>query len=198
MRVLGVDLAGSPARATGLCRLYDNFVETCIAFKDDEIISVAEKFNASIVSIDAPLALPLNKSLDDRMCFRECDLILRKMGIKFFPINFAGMRSLTLRGISLKKRLEEMGFYVVETYPGAAFQILGLPRPKSAESRKIIREFYIEKCGLRGVKENPSAHELDAIMCALVGYWHLSGRSMAIGNPQEILMILPDAQKLNF
>jgi predicted nuclease with RNAse H fold len=53
---------------------------------------------------------------------------LLRMKIKFFPLTLGPMRKLTERGIRLKKILEKKRLDVVETYPGAAQDILKIPR----------------------------------------------------------------------
>jgi len=61
-----------------------------------------------LIAIDAPLNLPPGrKSLDDKNGehFRPCDRELQKRGIRFFPITLGPMRSLTQRGIDLKKKI---------------------------------------------------------------------------------------------
>jgi len=40
------------------------------------------------------------------------------------------MRALTKRGMRLKSKLERLGTKVIETYPGAIYDILGINRKK--------------------------------------------------------------------
>ncbi|HDM24199.1 MAG TPA: DUF429 domain-containing protein [Candidatus Bathyarchaeota archaeon] len=188
---LGIDLAGVEHRESGYCILDENDnVLTGIIYKDCEIVELARKTTPEVIAIDAPLALPKGKTIDSKKCIRECDRKLTEMGIKFFPINFAGMRYLTLRGIRVRKMLEKEGFTVVETYPGAFYDILKIPRAKRDfyTSRKTL----IEKFNLKNVPENLSVHELDAIACALAAKMYDKGTALKIGDPTEILMILPD------
>ncbi len=132
-RVVGLDLAGSENRPTGLCFLRDRKIITKLVYRDEEILEEIVSFNPSVVAIDAPLSLPIGKNLDSRYCIRKCDEELRRFGIRFFPINFAGMRKLTERGIRLKQTLEEKGIETIETYPGAFYDLMGLPRPKKRQ-----------------------------------------------------------------
>ncbi len=190
MRVVGIDLAGVESRDTGICLLRGSHVETLIVRHDDEIILTTVSFNPQIVAIDAPLALPLGKTLDSKECIRNCDRELRRMGIRFFPINFAGMRKLTERGIRLRIILESRGLRVVETYPGGAQDILKLPRSKSDPER--LRLMLKNRFSLYGsIDLKLSAHELDAITCAVTGRLYLEGKALEIGDPREVLMILP-------
>ena len=192
---MGVDLAGSESRATGYCLLeVDMRAETQILFKDSEIIQHVQRDLPDIVCVDAPLALPKGRCClrDDCSCrgrghLRECDKTLLQMGIKFFPLTLGPMRKLTMRGIRLKKALENLGFKVIESYPGAAQDLMGLPRKKSLEKLKVGLIQRVKG----GLREAVTEHELDAVTCALVGRMYLEGNYIALGDPEEVLMILP-------
>jgi len=191
---MGIDLAGVESRPSGICILRDDFTKIFMVYRDEEIISIALSEKPMIIAIDAPLALPKGKTLDSKNCIRECDKALRDIGIRFFPINFGGMRKLTLRGIKLRRRLEKMGFKVIETYPGAAQDILGLPRVKK-DARKLQMEL-IKIFNLKGdIEKKLNYHQLDAVTCAIVGRLYLEGNYLALGDPEEILMILPAPKK---
>lgn len=193
MKVVGIDLAGSEKRETGFCILDENLrVETFILLKDKEIIEEVERIKPKLISIDAPLALPkgrpsLSKKYKNYPHLRECDKELLRMRIKFFPITLGPMRELTKRGIKLKKNFEKKGFEVIETFPGAAQDLLKIPRRKEKEELKK----GLIKLGIKGIKKEITEHELDAITCALVGKLYLEGKYLAIGKKEEILMILP-------
>ncbi|MGC8812129.1 MAG: DUF429 domain-containing protein [Candidatus Aenigmatarchaeota archaeon] len=193
MKVVGIDLAGSEKRETGFCVLDEKLkAETYVLFKDEEIIKEVERVKPKVISIDAPLALPkgrpsLSKKYKNYPHLRECDRELLRMRIRFFPITLGPMRKLTKRGIKLKKIFEEKGFEVIETFPGAAQDLLKIPRRKEKEK---LRKGLI-KLGIKGIKEEISEHELDAITCALVGKFYLEKNYLAIGDKKEVLMILP-------
>jgi len=193
MRVVGIDLAGVEKRETGFCVL-DEYLnsKTFVLFTDEEIIKEVEKVKPDIVSIDAPLAIPKGrKSLSDRKGphLRECDRELLRMKIKFFPVTLGPMRKLTRRGINLRKTLEKKGFKVIESFPGSIQDILGMPRKQKGLEK--LRKSLI-KYGFKGdVKTAKTDHELDAICSALVGKMYLEGDYLAIGDPKEMLMILP-------
>jgi predicted nuclease with RNAse H fold len=198
MQVVGLDLAGVEKRPSGFCVLNEKLeAETFLVYIDKEILYWIEVFKPEVISIDAPLALPKNRcclkdscSCRDKGHLRECDKALLKMGIKFFPLTLGPMRSLTLRGLKLKSSIEKRGFKVIETYPGAAQDLLGIPRKKAGI--EPLRNALI-KLGIKGDinKKEISDHELDAITCALVGKMYLEGEYLALGDPKEILMILP-------
>jgi predicted nuclease with RNAse H fold len=130
--VLGVDLAGVPHRPTGMCVLQGLKAKTFLAYSDAEIIKCAEKVKPNLITIDAPLNLPPGrKTIEDRNGehYRVCDLELRKRKIPFFPITLGPMRVLTVRGIELRRELENRGFRTLEMYPGGAQDIWGIPAP---------------------------------------------------------------------
>jgi len=110
------------------------------------------------------------------------------MKIKFFPITLGPMRKLTERGIRLKKILEMEGLEVVETYPGAAQDILKIPRKQGGLSKL---KTGLKRFGVRELNNLMTGDELDAVTCALVGKFYLEKKHMAIGDQEEILMILP-------
>jgi predicted nuclease with RNAse H fold len=111
------------------------------------------------------------------------------MKIKFFPITLGPMRKLTLRGMALKKKLEGMGLRVFETYPGAAQDIWGIPRQKDPQGLKQgLKRFRVAGNWLG---PQVTKDELDALTCALVAREDLKGKTIAIGDPEEGLMILP-------
>jgi len=195
MKILGIDLAGSEKRKTGICILNEELeANSFCLFKDKEILDLIEKEKPDLIAIDAPLSLPKGrKSLNkkSKIHFRECDRELLKRGIKFFPITLGPMRKLTARGIKLRKILEKK-YKVIEVYPGATQDILKIPRKqKSMEELKR----GLEKQGIKILNKNPNADELDAITCAFTGFLYLKGKYIAIGNKKEGQIILPKLQQ---
>ena len=103
-RVVGIDLAGSEKRDTGFCLLDVETLEAevCILHSDGEILEASVSSRPLVVAVDAPLSIPRGRrSIDERspVHFRECDLQLRRLGIRFFPITLGPMRMLTKRGM---------------------------------------------------------------------------------------------------
>ncbi|MBU5536963.1 MAG: DUF429 domain-containing protein [Candidatus Aenigmatarchaeota archaeon] len=198
MKVVGIDLAGTSKKKTGFCILDGKLnVKTSVLTTDKEIIKETVKENPDIISIDAPLALPKGRDCLKKTCscrkyghLRKCDRELLNMGIKFFPITLGPMRKLTLRGIKLRCKFEKLGFKVIESYPGAIQDILKIPRKQKGIEK--LRKALI-KYGFRGdvYKKDITDDELDAITSALVGKMYLENKYTAIGDPEEILMILP-------
>ncbi len=112
------------------------------------------------------------------------------MRIKFFPITIGPMRALTARGMKLRTRLERNHMQVVETFPGAAQDLLGFPR-KQHGMEELQKDLV--KLGCKGdiTKRTLSGDELDAVNCALVARDYARGSYVAVGDPSEIMMILP-------
>ncbi len=112
------------------------------------------------------------------------------MRIKYFPVTLGPMRTLTARGILLAKRLRRSGVVVMETFPGAAQDILGLPRKQHGQE---VLQAGLVAVGCRGdiVDRKLTGDELDAVNCALVARDYVRGSYLAIGDPSEIMMALP-------
>ncbi|MCL5280941.1 MAG: DUF429 domain-containing protein [Planctomycetes bacterium] len=186
--VVGVDLAGSPRRPTGVCVLRGVRARTRIAFADQEILDAIAQARPDLVPIDAPLSLPAGRTtIQDRSGphFRECDAELRRRGIRFFPITLGPMRMLTERGLALKAQIEEMGYRVVECYPGGAQDLWGLPR-QHRDLQGLRRG--LAALGVRGLTEALTGDELDAVTAAWVGRQFLLGRGEMFGGERGILM----------
>jgi predicted nuclease with RNAse H fold len=197
--VLGIDLAGSPKRPTGICYLEGLHASTHVALSDEEVLAAAGP-NVRLIAIDAPLSLPRGRCClrSDCQCvgkahFRKCDLEVRALGIRIFPLTIGPMRMLTERGMRLKTEFEKSGFDVIETFPGGAQDIWGMPRQKDPVGlRRSLRDF-----GVKGDigKSSISVHEMDAITCALVARAHIQGKSLSLGDPDEGQMILSKPSK---
>lgn len=191
--VVGVDLAGSPRRPTGLCLLRGLRAETHIAFSDDDILHVVRQARPDLVPIDAPLSLPKGRrTIHDRSGehFRNCDRELLRRGIRFFPITLGPMRMLTERGLALKKKLRAMGYHAVECYPGAAQDVWGIPRQHRDRQGLLAG---LRKLGLRGLRKTATSDELDAATAALVGRWFLLDRAEMLGDKDGI--VIPAGRK---
>jgi uncharacterized protein len=186
--VVGIDLAGSLKRPTGLCVLRDLIAETHVVFSDDDIINFVKEAQPTLVPIDAPLSLPKGRrTIHDRSGehLRECDRELLRRSIRFFPVTLGPMRMLTERGLVLKEKLSAMNYQAVECYPGAAQDLWGIPR-QHQDRLGLLNG--LKKLGLRGLKEVASSDELDAATAALVGRWFLTGQGTMLGGETGILI----------
>ena len=189
--VVGLDLAGSPKRPTGACRLSGGRASTTVLFSDDDLMAYVAAARPVLVTIDAPLHLPPGRtSIHDRNAshYRPCDLELRARGIPFFPITLGPMRALTERGIGLRAALERRGYRVAEMYPGGAQDVWGLPRARrnpTALRRGLVRR------GAAGLAPRISDHELDAATGALVGLLYLQGQAEVYGDFRSGAILMP-------
>jgi predicted nuclease with RNAse H fold len=186
--VVGVDLAGAPRRPTGICVLRGLKAQTHIAFSNEEILQRVYQSRPGLVAIDAPLSLPSGrKTIHDRSGehFRECDRELQRRGIRFFPITLGPMRLLTERGLTLKAKIETMGYRVVECYPGAAQDVWGIPR-QHRDLRGLLAG--LKELGVKGLTKETTSDELDAVTGALTGRWFQFGRGEMLGGKEGIII----------
>jgi uncharacterized protein len=194
--VVGVDLAGSPRRNTGICLLKGMTVASLATLRaDEEILAFIDQARPDLVAIDAPLSLPPGrKSIEDRSGehFRSCDRELLKRGIRFFPITLGPMRSLTTRGIRLKEALVQRGYEVIEIYPGAAQDLWKIAR-KQGGLLKLRRG--LEKLGLKKLAKGMNGDELDAVTGALVGRLYLQGKAEVLGSVSHGAIVIPKPRK---
>jgi uncharacterized protein len=194
--VVGIDLAGSPKRPTGLCVLRNLNAETSVVFSDDDILNFVQEARPILIPIDAPLSLPNGRlTVHDRAGehLRECDRELLRYGIRFFPITLGPMRMLTERGLALKCRLATMGYQAVECFPGAAQDLWGIPRQHQDRLGLLSG---LRKLGVCGLKKAATSDELDAATAALVGRWFLSGQGLMLGGESGILVPAVDGLKV--
>ena len=197
-KIVGIDLSGSEKkRNTGWALLEGRKVEAILLQTDEEIIETTMKAAPDLISIDSPLSLPTGRDCTKDSCqcrkfgiTREAERILRHRGVYVYPSLIQSMQSLTERGIRLKKEFEKRGVAVIESYPGAAQDILRIIRKRvSLEDLKQ----GLEDIGLKGefVKGDISHDELDAITSALVGYFYLADEYEGLGNKEEGYLIVP-------
>jgi uncharacterized protein YprB with RNaseH-like and TPR domain/predicted nuclease with RNAse H fold len=198
-KVVGIDLTGSETKASGWALLENSIAQTKRILSNDELINETIKHQPSIISIDSPLSLPFGRiSVYDNDpgrnkygITRECERIMAKRGVKSYPCLIQSMQKLTERGILLANKFRNLGFIVIESYPGAAQDILGIPR-KRKSLEYLIKG--LKNFGIVGDYERPeiSHDEIDAITSALVGYFFLAGQYEALGNENEDYLIIPE------
>lgn len=198
-RVIGIDLSGSEIRPTGWCILENGRAVTKCFKSDHEIIEETIKSRPNLVSIDSPLSLPKGRNTvsDDDPgrntygIMRCCERALKKRGINVYPSLINSMQRLTARGIKFAQHFRSLGIPVIESYPGAAQDIMGIPRKRASLEflSKGLKEF-----GIRGkfIRHPVSHDELDAITSAVVGIFFWSGKFEALGNEDEEYLIIPD------
>jgi uncharacterized protein YprB with RNaseH-like and TPR domain/predicted nuclease with RNAse H fold len=198
---VGIDLSGSEKKASGFCFLNGKTADLDLLNTDRDIITHVEKINPAIISIDSPLNLPKGRDCPNDSCecrkygiTRECERILKKRGVNVYPCLIKSMQNLTMRGMKLAKYFTEHNFKVIESYPGAAQDILRFPR-----KRINLNELEVDlmNMGIKPVSnERIITHdEIDALTSALVGYFYLAEMYEAIGNIDEGYLIVPDVSR---
>ena len=174
--VLGIDLAGSSNRDSGVAVITGGHVVFVgVVRSDEEIMKLVKRFKPGLIAIDAPLTLPAGRRNIDEKCsahFRECDMKLRERRIRFFPITIGPMRMLTKRGMALKRKIK--GITVVEVFPGATYDVMGIPRK---DKKKILR-FFSKEISLD--KRDYTQDELDGVCCAFTGKLILENRAVEL------------------
>jgi len=198
-KIIGIDLTGSEKRASGFCVLNGNVALTSAVNSDDEMLARVLQERPDLISIDSPLSLPegrIRVTDDDpgRAEFgimRRCERELKRRGINVYPSLLPSMQGLTKRGMMLAQTFRRLGIPVIESYPGAAQDIMGIPRKGAGEKylKQGLAEFGIVG---RFETEAVSHDELDAITSAVVGSFFLSGQFEALRGPTEGALVIPD------
>lgn len=173
-KIAGIDLTGSESRPSGVAFLYgSNRVYTLRLKTDMDIVERVRAEKPDLVSIDSPLSLPENP---DKI-YRDCEIELKRRGIGVYWCLLPSMKSLTMRGIALAGKMRSIGLDVIESYPGAAQDVLGIPRKNKGIQvlADALRDYGI--CGNLKVSHD----ELDAVTAAIVGRLYLEDKYEALG-----------------
>lgn len=178
MKVVGIDLAGLNTRPSGLATLTGRTFKTQLIYSDEQIVDFCVRGAPDLVAIDAPLSLPKRGNL------RNADMSLIKRGLRVFPPTFAGMLSLTKRGMLLAKKLRARKIKVIEIHPRTS----GILIFKTGDRERWIKK--LKKVGFR-LYGNNSCHEVDAALAALTGALHLRGKTEEIGTAEEGTIVIP-------
>lgn len=198
-RVMGIDLTAGD-KPTGVALLREFTVQTCSLTSDADLLDFVRKHNPAIVSIDSPLGLPGGGNTIDRKAgiVRVAEHDLASIGIPAYPALIDSMRNLTLRGIRLRRAIENFPQppRVIESYPGAAQDILSVPRKQKGLS--LLRE-GLRRMGLQGAGLDTNSHdEMDAITAAIVGRYFEAGLFEPMGIRAEAQLIVPKVRPLEF
>jgi predicted nuclease with RNAse H fold len=200
-RIVGIDLTGSEKRATGWSLLEGTKATTRTARTDEEIFEATAAAAPHLVSIDSPLSLPQGWQNPDEPCglpiYRKCELALKRMGISIFWCLLPTMKGLTVRGMRLAQRLREAGLTVIESYPGAAQDLLGIPR-KGSSLEEL--KWGLGRAGIEGdfLHTKVTHDEVDAITSALVGLFYMADEYIGLGNAEEDYLIVPKSMRINY
>ncbi len=198
-RVVGIDLTGSETRPSGWCLINNNVAQTQCLGSDVDIIKATLECRPHIVSIDSPLSIPHGRTTvfdddpfrDEFGIMRICERILKRRGVNVYPSLIPSMQRLTARGMRLASHLRSLGVPVIESYPGAAQDIMGIPR-KRASLEYLSRGLRLFGIDGEFDHNNVTHDELDAITSAIVGLFFWSGKFERLGNEEEDYLIIPD------
>ena len=202
-KIVGIDLTGSERRATGWAVLCGTSAQTKSLVTDEELIRETLLAKPAVVSIDSPLSVPKGwnasqkRLIEGAPIYRRCELALKRMGISVFWCLLPSMQSLTMRGMRLAGELRRRGLRVIESYPGAAQDILGIPR-KGSSLEEL--KWGLNRAGIKGkyLHGHVTHDEVDAITSALVGLFFLADDFIALGTPEEDYLIVPRSPKINY
>lgn len=199
LRIVGIDLTGSEKRASGWCELVGKGAKTRLLHSDNDLIEATLAVRPDLVSIDSPLSLPRGRmrvtdddpGRDSFGIMRTCERVLRQRGLNVYPCLLPSMQRLTERGIRLATAFRERGLPTIESYPGAAQDILGIPRKRA--SLTLLRD-GLSGFGIGGdwVNCETTHDELDSITAALVGVFFWTGRFEGLGDRDDGQLIVPD------
>ena len=201
--IVGIDLTGSEERESGWASIVGTKLATELVATDAELIEKTLSAEPFLVSIDSPLSLPSGRltEFDDDPGRAEYGIVrhaerqLRERGINVYPALLPSMQRLTRRGVELAGKLRKIGVPVIESYPGAAQDILGIPRKKTSlrHLAEGLRRFGYESL----TEESGVSHdELDAVTSALVGQLMLAGHWEALGSTEEDYLIVPTVEPI--
>ncbi|NKC16546.1 MAG: DUF429 domain-containing protein [Gammaproteobacteria bacterium] len=194
--IVGIDLTGSEARKTGWACVEGRSVSCSLISTDEELLQRTVDAKPFLVSIDSPLSLPKGRTsaFDDDPArnqygiTRYAERLLRRRGINVYPALIPSMQKLTERGSRLATRLRQLGVPVVESYPGAAQDILGIPR-KGTSLHHLKRG--LERFGYDLDLHSLSHDELDAVTSALVAQFLVGGHFELLGTAEEDFLVVP-------
>ena len=200
-RIVGIDLTGSEKRATGWALMEGGSATTKTLSTDEELFQETVAAAPDLVSIDSPLSLPEGWKDPNQPCglpiYRKCELALKRMGISVFWCLLPTMKCLTIRGMRLAQRLRAAGVNVIESYPGAAQDLLGIPR-KGASLEEL--KWGLARAGIEGeyLHSRVTHDEVDAITSALVGLFYMADEYVGLGNAAEDYLIVPKSLRINY
>jgi uncharacterized protein YprB with RNaseH-like and TPR domain/predicted nuclease with RNAse H fold len=200
-RIVGIDLTGSERRATGWALMAGAETMTKSLSTDDELFDQTVAARPDLVSIDSPLSLPEGWKDVETPCgrpiYRKCELALKRMGISVFWCMLPTMKGLTSRGMRLTQRFRAAGLKVIESYPGAAQDLLGIPR-KGSSLEEL--KWGLSRAGVIGdfLHGKVTHDEVDAITSGLVGLFYLADDYIALGNAAEDYLIVPRSLRINY
>ena len=207
MSFLGIDLSASPKRGSAYALLDRQGNLTRLdRFKTfDELLTLLEALNPTVIAVDAPLALPLGldcleeshpceQKLEHKGRTAEQELGRMHIGC-FFTTKRSIIKGLIYRGMELHRDLVERGYRVIEVYPYATKVILfgdKIPPKASARGQAFLNERLSGLIGGLDLFVNGLNHDgSDAILAAYTGRLHEENRTDSLGILEEGHIVVP-------
>ena len=165
--VVGIDLAGNEKNRSGLSIVKEEFGQKDIKTKT---IFTDQEILAEISRLKPDLVAidaPLTLENKDRKADKE----MKKYGA--LPLSLPGMQMLAKRGFKLFSEIKKIGTDVIEVLPKATEKIMGIQRDSLSKS----------------------AHQGDAILAALTGFFYLEKNTKEIGDKDGKIVIPKPSRK---
>ncbi len=158
---MGIDLALMRKKPSTVSILNGELLYVRNAQNIKDIVELINKLKPKCIAIDAPLQLPKEGA------FRECDIQMKKMGMKPLPVTWPHMKDLTMTAIKIKSKLED--FNVIESFPTGALKLKGLTSPNKSKTELFSTFIHIlTKENLKlGTKTTFNKDVLDSLICAI-------------------------------
>jgi len=165
MKYVGIDLS---TKKSGCAVLDERRRLTSLTLLDfDHLLdATAHLGQKDLVAIDAPLTFPITG------VWRECDIMLCKLGIPCYPPGAPFFRRIAELGLRLRCILKKKDIRVIEVYPYATrlrCNIGAKVKKKTLQGRRKIQD-GISKLVVGLPEEILSHHLLDAILAAYTAY----------------------------
>jgi predicted nuclease with RNAse H fold len=207
----GIDLTSTTAKPSACLALDDKLQLIYFGFiaTDDDIITIQNLYSPQVIAIDAPLSLPLGLCCLERSCpcqpkssekNRKCDRELRHRGIPCYPTTKETfIKELIYRGISLKNKLCQQGFNVIEVYPYATNTCLfgkAIPRKTTPEGISFLKQRLANLLPTLSPYLELFDHNLcDAATAAYTAFLYHQNMAEALGDAGEGLIFIPKASQ---
>jgi predicted nuclease with RNAse H fold len=183
----GIDFGSRLAGTTSLCINLEGKMQIFQSKKGEDADILLSKwitvFQISTVFIDAPLSIPgayYNKGVD--FMYRDADRTIKAMSPMF-------LGGLTARAMQLQAQWKQMGVTCVEVYPGGWIRDHALASEtylkKSSGNTSDFMQFLKKEYPAIDFPKVDNWHQVDSVICWLIGHKYLLGQAIAIGHPDE-------------
>ncbi len=183
----GIDFGSRSAGTTSLCLNVDGKMQIFQSKKGEDadifLSKWIEAFQIRKVFIDAPLSIPgayYDKGVD--FMYRDADRTVKAMSPMF-------LGGLTARAMQLQAQWKQMGVTFTEVYPGGWIRNHAMASEtylkKSSGNTSNFIQFLKNEYPAIDFPEVDNWHQVDSVVCWLIGHKYLQGKATAIGDPDE-------------